>query len=204
MTADSIQSAERQRVSCAALCIINDAQGRYLLGINRARLAHGKRIYTPIGGALTYRDTALLTRFSAIPENPAGRDLRLSIPAGCMDAFRAWFRGGSGRETTPLRELREELVQEFGIIDALTPRDVMLQFVHTHESQSLSDRHGAQTVATHYFQDIFCVRFRQPSVRRRLEAAAPDSGLRWFTRRELEQGRSDDGARLNAAMLLGQ
>ena len=171
----------KQRISSAALCIINDAHGRYLLGVNKARAAYGKHIYMPIGGALRYYDPALLDSFGAVPEKPGKPDLRVYIKGEAIESYREWFysRDTDGREVTPFRELREEFVDEYRVLDSLQPVDVEMRFLHVYEGQATTDRNGSTGGAlTTYLHDIFQVRFTSEIVRQRIEYIAPESGLR--------------------------
>jgi SMODS-associated NUDIX domain len=104
------------RLSAAALCrIVIDE--RYLLGYNKARLQHGKRVLSPIGGAIEVDSAGResLEKLGAIFENPSSDDLRLIIAETSLTTFDEWFRSGAHRERTPLRELREELIDEYGL-----------------------------------------------------------------------------------------
>lgn len=191
----------RQRVSCAGLCVITNAQGHYLLGLNQARLARGKAVYTPIGGALRYHHPYLLQQFAAVQEDATNHDLRLFMPPACVDAFRDWFHSRINRETTPFRELYEELVEEFQLLDWLNPFDVEMKYLHTYENVYLSERSGG-SIATRYFHDIFRVTFCSEAARLAVENAHPSTGLRWFSYDELVAGVSADGAKLNAETIL--
>jgi hypothetical protein len=191
----------RQRVSCAGLCLITDEAGRCLLGLNQARLLNGSRLYTPIGGALRYLAADLLDRFGAVTEVPGSDDLRLYIDANCVGSFREWFYCRCERETEPFRELREELVDEYGLLAALSPADVEMTYLYTFEKQRASDRSGMQT-PTCYFHDIFRVRFCSADVRASVEAAPAASGLRWFSLAELRAGVGSGGETLSAETIL--
>ena len=102
---------ETIRISCAALCRIQ-IDGKFLLEINKNR----GNVLTPIGGALEFEEVGriFLARIEAQFEK--GMDLRLTIPASNVDSFRAWFERKEYRETSPLRELREELIDEHRIL----------------------------------------------------------------------------------------
>lgn len=193
---------DRVRVSCAALCRIQNEQGHYLLGLNRDRLTQGKRIYTPLGGALRYDDSALLEQFDAIPESATNQDLRLFIKAATLPAFKTWFNRREGRETSAFRELREELVEEFAVVSDLAPEDVTITFLHAYETRGITGRGASPGALTHYFHDIYAVTFVSPEVRAAVENAPPSSGLRWFSERQLNLEIIEDGALVDGRALV--
>src|SRR5688572_14173345 len=95
------------RVSCSALALI-EVDNLILLEVNKNR----GNVLTPLGGALEFREEArpLLCGLDAVFEKNA--DLRIVLPARNLPRFDAWFRLRTERETDPVRELKEELVQE--------------------------------------------------------------------------------------------
>ena len=192
----------KQRVSCAALCRIRDEQGRYLLGLNADRRAQGIEIYMPIGGALRWLDLTPLASFAAVPENAETHDLRLFIDPARIDRFRAWFLTRSGRETSPFRELREELVEEFAVLASLRPTDVRMDFAGIYEAEAITGRGASVGAPTRYFHDIFDVTFLIPAHRDALDAVSGETGLRWFDEAELRRGDTADHARLDGRALL--
>lgn len=193
----------RVRVSCAGLCRIRDDDGRYLLALNQNRLTRGVQVYTPLGGGLEYHAPDLLARFDAEPENPHGRELRLYLPLERFDAFRTWFLRRVERETDPFRELREELVDELGALDALGRADVAFEGVRVLDAERVTDRTGAEGLTTRYLLEIFDVRLESLTVRAALDRLPADGALRWITAAELDAGRTDDGGVVEASALLG-
>jgi hypothetical protein len=193
----------RVRVSCAGLCRIRDDEGRYLLALNHNRLTRGVRVYTPLGGGLEYHAPDLPARFDAEPENPDGRELRLYLPSARFAEFRAWFLRRIERETDPFRELREELVEELGAVEALRRSDVAFEGVQALDAERVTDRTGAEGLSTRYLLEVFDVRLKSPEVRAALANLPADGALRWITRAELDAGQTDDGAAVEASALLG-
>ena len=203
------EGAPRIRVSCASLCRI-EHQGRYLLLLNSNRRGKGIYILSPIGGALVHYNPARLADFDAIPEDPASRDLRVSLPLAQLDAFRQWFAIGQERERSPFRELHEELVAESGLLPALTPDDVDWWLLWTVEEEALTQRQGQTGLLTHYFLEIYEVRFKTAAALGPLLAAPPDAGVAWVTAQQIEERGTlaidVDGApreaRINGTLLL--
>jgi hypothetical protein len=175
------------RVSCAALCRI-EHNGRFLLLLNRNRREKGLYVLTPIGGALAVEDLNALERFSGIIESAESRDLRLVIPQEQLPAFREWFYAGVDRETSPYRELYEELVRETGLLAVLRPDQVLCEHLWTIEEDAFTQRHGYSGWLTHYFLEIYSIKFKSAAVLGPLLIAKPESGAVWVTREQLEHG----------------
>jgi hypothetical protein len=177
------------RVSCAALCRIEHL-GKLLLLLNLNRREKGIYRLGPIGGALRLFDLDRLAAFGAVSEDPAQEDLRLTIRPAVLPAFREWFYTGEGRERSPFRELREELVCESKLLPALAPEDVDCRYLWTVEEESLTDRHGQTGLLTHYFLEIYDIKFRTNAVLGPLLIAPPDSGAVWLTVEQIKGQRT--------------
>lgn len=175
------------RVSCAALCRIPDA-GRYLLVLNRARRRRGDYVLAPLGGALAFTNAELLIALGARLEDPASHDLRLYLPDEALGDFRAWFAGGEGRERSPYRELYEELVDETRVLAALSPQDVAISWLRTVERREQTSRFGAGGPLTHYFLELYEVRFVREALYAVLRQPGASSGLVWLTRAQIAAG----------------
>ncbi len=175
------------RISCAALCRIKHAD-QYLLLLNANRREKGLYVLSPIGGALTVHDPAIFARWAMIPEKPGDPDLRGMLPVRHLDQFREWFNSGAERERSPFRELYEELVTESKLLPDLKPSEVSLSYLWTHEEESLTQRSGQTGMLTHYFMEIYDVRFTSWSALALLLAAPPDSGALWVTEAQMGSG----------------
>ena len=195
--------AQQIRISCGALCRIpHPTENWLLLGINRSLLSKGQRVLKPIGGALTFDPAALPSALTPTLENPQKTELRLSLPQTQVEAFAAWFASRTGRETDPFRELREELVDEYGVLPQLNRSDVQMSYQRTVRTQRFSDRAGATGLLTHSFQEIFDVRFIHPSLEQFLVDATPSSGLYWVTAAQIRAGTLSDDIHIQAKTLL--
>jgi hypothetical protein len=181
------QSSEWIRISCAALCRI-EHQGKFLLLLNQNRRQKGVYQLGPIGGALRLYDLIRVrTAFHAVLENPTEPDLRLMLPQTMLPAFRDWFYTGEGRESSPFRELREELVDESHILSDLVPDDVYCHYQHTVENEQMTDRRGLTGRLTHYFLEIYDIQFKYLTHRRTLLYAGPETGAVWLPPQQLER-----------------
>lgn len=191
------------RVSCAALCRIQDADGRLLLGLNKNRLTQGREVYMPLGGALEFTAPDLPARFDATPEAPGSRDLRLFLPPVRLSDFRDWFLQRQERETSPYRELVEELVDEFAVLPTLAPEDVHICYRRTFEGEATSGRSGVRGAWTHYLHEVFDIEVVNVAHMAALCDVPAASGLRWMTPDEIARGQTDDGHAVDGSALMG-
>jgi len=112
------------RISAAGLIRIKVGDQYMLIHYGRMRPDRPRR-YIPVGGAVEYTDKGrqFLQSIGAYnfegddPNNPS-KDLRFFLPVKQLDTFEQWFRRRVDREIDPLRELREELVDETGAFSA--------------------------------------------------------------------------------------
>lgn len=142
------------RISASGLCRIRIGD-RFLLGESRSRAAHGRSVLTPLGGAFEFDDRGriFLDRLGAEYENQ--RDLRIRIPAAKLGKFRTWFEERRDRETTPLRELREELKDEYAVPGEWTNPEFRLR--RSLRQREVTDRPGQDGQLTFRFIEIFDV-----------------------------------------------
>ncbi len=187
------------RVSCGGLCRIQHPEtGNYLLGLNANQLLKGQRVLTPLGGALRYLTPPPIP-FQA--ERVDTKELRLTTEPEHLPAFQAWFEAREGRETTPFRELREELVDEYGVLPSLSRKDVRLHYATLSVTQRFSDRVGATGRLTHSFQEIFEVRVINDHHWSRLARCNEDQGLYWVSAQRIRAGRTAEGLIVQADAL---
>lgn len=176
--------SDQIRVSCACLCRIEHA-GRFLLLLNANRRARGLYILSPVGGALVLFDQTLLETWGAVPETPGSHDLRLRLPEAALPVFRDWFYSRQGREQSPLRELQEELVDEAGLLSELRSAEVSARHLWTVEEEAPTMRKGQAGLLTHYFLEVFEIKFA-PEVLARLAEVPPNSGAAWISVDQIE------------------
>ncbi len=170
------------RISCVAYARLLGPNSTYAVLVNKGRLTRtGERMLTPIGGALKYEPGALAFLKGIGADNwENGNDLRFTVPDSRVSDVIAWFGKRRGRETSVLREFREELIDETGI---LTPTDLdgaKARFVRfaRHDSESTrSDVPQKQTVRLIEVHSVvvsdsamskFVAAARQPLLRRQL------------------------------------
>ncbi len=142
----------------------------------------------PLGGAYLYYDESILENFQAVRENPLSQELRLSIPGSMVTEFKSWFHLRSSRETSPFRELKEELVHELKVLDALDRRDLSIRYSCTIEPSRHTSRAEVTGKLTQYFIEIFDVSFINSEHEKRLKALTISDGAAWVSRHNIEKG----------------
>jgi SMODS-associated NUDIX domain len=179
------------RISAASICRIG-IHDKYLLGLNKNRLLKGKRILTPLGGALEMSGKAREYFKSLGCQFEKGNDIRMDMPVAKVASFEDWFRKRIERETSPLRELTEELAEEYAVIAKLG--NIMTKFDHTSIFQSVTDRVGQEGKVTKRFLEVFAVKFEDDVANAITEhCGASNSGLQLVSKSEIMKGVSIDG-----------
>ncbi len=173
------------RISCATLCRIEHAGLGFFMLLNQNRREKGIYQLSPIGGALHFDDDAILKRFDARPESAVDPELRLMLPVDNLPAFRHWFYTGQDRESSPFRELHEELVIESKVLPTLTPDDVTCKRLWTVENEQFTTRKGQTGLLTHYFLEVYAIGFTRTSILGQLISAPHETGARWLSRAQV-------------------
>ena len=194
------------RISAAALCCIHDPQtDQFLLGLNKNRMMKGYKILTALGGALEVDNLTTLKKWGGLPQNDQSQDLRFLLPFGQLEDFKAWFYERKDREISPLRELREELVDEYDALPRLMDTDVRIDHALTVEREQLTDRKGSTGMLTHYFLEVYRVTMLNQAHWQTLQYIHPDTGLYWVTREHInEREMVEDGdiIQVNAGLMI--
>jgi hypothetical protein len=181
------------RISAANLARI-ELDGRVLVGLNKKRLKAGKQVYTPFGGALEFYESARPFLESLGAEFEKGNDLRFLISEDKLPEFEKWFYQQVERESSPYRELREELVDEEKVLPDLPENAVILEYLTTITERAVTDRPGQEGKVTQRFFEIYRATF-SPKYEQMLRdaLAQPDTHLGLVTEREILAGKSDSG-----------
>ncbi len=112
---ECVQEFDQVRVSAA--CLVRLKWGdRYVLMRYKKNNIDGSPRFIPLGGALQHHCSLQLREMGASDFENAN-DLRFTIPTLSLRAFANWFSLRIDRETTCVRELREELVQELKVLN---------------------------------------------------------------------------------------
>lgn len=176
----------RIRVSCASLCRFQ-VDDQYALILNQNRRSKGLYQLTPLGGALEIDDWDALGDLDITLEKLNSRDLRFFLNREDIPRFREWFYKREERETTPFRELREELVEESNALYELSPDDLSIRFVQIIEDTRQTERSGQTGYFTHYFFEIHDVRVTSNDVRLRMKNLPRSSGVVLVSEEEARQ-----------------
>ncbi|RLJ07038.1 MAG: hypothetical protein DRP12_02985 [Candidatus Aenigmatarchaeota archaeon] len=181
------------RISASCLAKI-EIDGKYLVGLNKRRFKHGKKVYTPFGGAIEFYESArpFLESLGAVFEN--GNDIRIEIPEEKIPEFERWFYQRKDREISPYRELREELVDEEYALPDLPPNAFDFRYLKTVKERHVTDRPGQEGKLTQRYMEIYQIDFEPKYIeilRNSLEK--PDTRLRLVSVKEILAGITDDG-----------
>jgi len=132
---DDLPDNELIRLSISGLFKIY-IDGKYLL-------VPGRRIqqYQPVGGVFKrlQKSVGFLEELGVVADNMLNiddvsrDDLRVRVPLGVLPRFLEWYRSEKGREITPEREFREELL-ETNILPKDLFKYIFYERIHTHVS----------------------------------------------------------------------
>jgi len=157
---EHIKKNNEIRISAAALCRIK-IDNKFLLILNKSHLEKGKLVYMPLGGHIkvnyngrNYLIEEFNARFLEDSNDNVSYDLNIVIKKNMLKDFNNWFELGYGRETTPLRELKEELVDEMGIVDSLKGRDTQSKYSFRISQIDRSKKYIGQTKRYFEFHDV--------------------------------------------------
>jgi hypothetical protein len=174
----------------------------FLFVLNKSRLAAGKKVYTPFGGAIKFYESAksFLDSLGVVYEKD--NDLRFTISEDKLPEFEKWFYSRKDREILPYRELVEELVEEEKVLPSLPPDAVNFKYLRTITEITITDRPGQEGRATKRYLEIYEASFKpeyQQAIRKALKY---NQHLALVTEREILAGVSDSGIKIFAKVLL--
>jgi len=187
----------RIRISAAGLARI-ELDGKFLVSLNRKFLGAGRRVYTPFGGSLKFYRPARDFLRGLGDEFEKDRDIRLKIPEDKITYFEEWFFKRTGREISPYRELREELVDEEKIFKRMSRKVVDLKYAFTAvEVNTPTQRPGHEGEPTNRYLEIYNARFNQRYEQMiRTALIKPDTHLALITRQEIILGETTEGTEI--------
>jgi len=203
MATPTAENGVRISASILARIVIDD---RYLLVLNKRRRVAGRRVYTPVGGAIMLDEAARPFLLGIGAAFETGANLRFMLPIDNVPAFEAWFHRREGRETSPYRELREELVEEEGVLDVLPEGSIRVTFLGFAKQRAITDRPGCEGLLTYRFYEVHDVGFLpEPTGCIRRAASDPVKRVALVTGDEIRGGRATDGTDIgsNCLPLLG-
>jgi hypothetical protein len=181
------------RISAANLVRIT-LEDKLLIGLNKKRYEVGKKIYTPFGGALQFHESARMFLEGLGAAFEKNNDLRIRIAHEKLPEFTKWFYQQKQRETSPYRELREELVEEENALPDLPEKAISLEYLSTVTEKAVTDRPGQAGKFTQRFFEIYRATFT-PDYEQHLRTSLtqPGTHLGLVTEREINEGISDNG-----------
>lgn len=186
------------RVSTASLVVIRDAQGRYALLVNQNRAKKGEVVLTPIGGAIEATPEGLesLKRLLGLDEASFenGADLRFIMSGAQANRYREWFLAGEQRESNPLREIQEELVDEEGLLNEENLVGLELRRKGYATQLAQTTRKGREGTVTLRLVEVFEADFNEQTRQRlQTQAEVPGSVIHFVSEDEIGEGKTTDG-----------
>lgn len=186
------------RVSCTSFVRFFDHEGNYGLLVNKNQKAQGKTVLSPVGGALEVkrgegnkimRMLGLMPAdFDQLPSDVV--ELRFMIDDSLLDQVRALYKT---LDTSPARELREELVDETKILKVAELNGHVLRLVGYAEEQRPSRRSGkAAGQMTLRLAAVYDLGPRQ-LVAKLLDASEKSPWLHYASRAEILEGYTKKG-----------
>ena len=191
------------RVSCAAFADISDGS-RKALTINKNRWEEkGERILTPVGGAIELTVAGLEELQGLLDINQSsfenGKDLRLIMHGKYANKLREWFLGRRNRELDPIRELREELIEETGLLSEADFSGLQFGRPGYQTELAVTDRAGQEGKLTLRLIEVYPATFNIDALSKLLEAAGKsDSMIRFVTEEEISSGFSIEKIRIGS------
>lgn len=191
------------RVSCSSLVRIG-LDGKILVVVNHDSAQEGRRVYTPFGGVLAAdsEGARYLTERLGCTFEGEDTDLRLRVDKQRLRSFEEWFFSYTGRETSPHRELEEELVDEENVFVSLPESAYTLGSRIAVEERKITDKPGQAGQMTQRYFEVWGLRFSEPyAAQVRKHLARPDTQLLLATTQEIRQLHADDGREIRDSCL---
>lgn len=186
------------RVSCTSFVRFFDHRGNYGLLVNKNQKDQGKTVLSPVGGALEVKRSEGNKIMRTLGLAPADFDkpptkvveLRFMIDDSLLDQVRALYKK---LNTSPARELYEELVDETGILKEAELNGHVLRFAGYAEEERASRRSGkAAGQMTLRLAAVYDLGPRQ-LVARLLDASETSPLLHYVSRAEILEGYTKKG-----------
>ncbi|MDD5626853.1 MAG: hypothetical protein PHW01_02525 [Patescibacteria group bacterium] len=190
------------RVSSASFARIRDSQGRYALLVNKNRAKKGDILLTPIGGAIETTEEGLQTLQQLLEiEKIAfekGNDLRFRMPGKKANEFRAWFLQRQQRETNPIREVVEELVDEAELLKREDLGELQCGLVGFDAELEETTRIGQEGQMTLRLLEIFEAGLKAEIITKLEELSnQPNAVIYFVTAEEIQAGQTNDGIKIS-------
>lgn len=186
------------RVSSSAFARVRDEAGKNAVVLNKNRLERGIRRFSPIGGALEVKPEGLSTLHHCIgltrKQLYKQADLRFLAEEHHLQMYLNWFLKREGREQCPLREMREELVTEFSLLELKHLAGVSAQFAGFFAEVGICDRFRPEGEPSFRIVEVHDV-VLSSAVLHDLQQAAHDHHelLRFVSDEEILKGNTDRG-----------
>lgn len=186
------------RISAASFCRIKDAEGKLALLVNHSRAKKGITVLSPIGGGLeaTQEGIDMIKDLLDVDESTfeKGNDLRFRMPGSNINKFREWFLSKQQRESTPHREIDEELIDETGLLDSEDLKDIQCGEVSYATELADFNPQGIKDLKSLRILEVFDVKFKPETLQKLAKASQePNSKIHFVTEEEIRNGKTNDG-----------
>ncbi|MBX3168176.1 MAG: patatin-like phospholipase family protein [Candidatus Eremiobacteraeota bacterium] len=196
-----LSSEEKIRISFSSLVRVV-FKGRYLL-VKGGRISDQ---FQPVGGVWKYysRMESQFRRWGVEQDDRfqvdqrSKSDLRLFVPLGNLSSFVEWYQTGSGRETSPWREFREEL-----LVSGILPEDAFHNIEYEHirtvvRGVEWCERFGCYELRMAEIFDL-CPTAAQEECFRQSQGQDGDGRFLWAEESLIRSGGYDSGLQRDAA-----
>lgn len=174
LTPTDVLSIPFLRVSCSGLARIEDPNGNFVLITNKSRMRAGKTVLTPIGGVLGLTEVGRveLKALLKIDGFEKDDDMRFMMRGSSANDLVKWFCERRERELDPLREVREELVDELPyLLSGEELEGVTSETAGYYWNVAQTTKLGQEGKLTLYLSEISNVVLPQASMERLVTAA---------------------------------
>src|SRR3989339_1916856 len=118
--------------------------------------------------------------------------LRLDLPLAKLADFQQWFLLRFQREVSPLRELKEELVEEFKLLDSLDAEQIIFRYLWTDLPPLRPSVYpGKEYLKTQFLFEVFDISFSSKALGDRILAQVNAGKIVLASEKEIQDQRSN-------------
>jgi hypothetical protein len=194
LTYEYFQTYPVLRVSCAIFADIKIGERRALL-INKGKLDRNVSVLTPVGGVmeLTPRGMFELQNILEIGQSDfeKGLDMRFNLKSDKINDLISWLLMRKNRDDSPLRELKEELIQETNVLKESDFKGIDFGNPAYQTEIAETDRTGQVGKLTIRLVEIYPTFFTASTMQKLVGSASKPSALiRFVTDSEIRTGKT--------------
>ena len=199
-----ILSLPEVHINSAALCRIRDEQGRIVLLKNFGKAKKGETELSPVGGGIEADEKGMrhVQGLLGIKKDAfkKGNDLRFRMNGAHANDYVQWFLARQGRETNPLREVGEELVDETGILSKEDLKGLQCDFAgYETDVTQREKKDDSGPVTTVKILEIFDLALKPEVMEKIRKKSGPSSGIYFVDEEEIENRQTSDGVPISGS-----